>query len=89
MHIICTQSKTDASLCSSNQTTSLVEGALAHRVHLQQLYAQVNPHNLITIVDSGADLWIFGVGWCILHDWDELFFCASTFFSSDTDEVGC
>jgi hypothetical protein len=79
--------KENASLHSSNQTSSLVEGVSAHRV--RQLYAQVNSCNLITIVDSGADLLIFGVGWCILHDWDDLFFFASAFFSSDTDEVAC
>ncbi len=81
--------KENASLCSSDQMTSLVEGVSAHQVHLQWLYAQVNPRNLITIVDSGADLWIFGVGLCILHDWDELFFGAGAFFSSDTDEFAC
>ncbi len=81
--------KENASLHSSNQMTSLVDGASPRRVHLRQLYAQVNPHNLITIVDSGADFLIFGVGWRILHDWDELFFCAGAFFWSDTDEVAC
>ncbi len=81
--------KENASLHSPNQMTSLVEGVSAPWVHLRRLYAQVNPHNLTTIVDSGADLWILGVGWCILYDWDELFFCARAFFLSDTDEVPC
>jgi hypothetical protein len=48
-----------------------------------------SPQSDYYIVDSGADLWIFGVGWHIFHDWDELFFFAGAFFLSDTDEVAC
>jgi hypothetical protein len=81
--------KENIALHAAGHTNSLVEESSARRVHLRRLYAQVNPRNLITIVDSGADLWIFGVGWRVLTDWKELFFCSGAFFSTDKDEVSC
>ena len=61
---------------------------LAPPVIARRFIAQTNPHDLISIIDSGCDFNVLGLGWVVIKDYGELVYCNGAFFLGD-DDVAC
>ena len=59
-------------------------------LRVRRILTRLSPGSTVSILDSGCDVSVFGRGWLVEKDLNEIVYCKGPFLSSDpSDEVAC